>query len=91
MQYILIGFNILNSLILLVLLYIYARNYSKLKTKHNIGLLIFAFLFLVDNILAAVMGLTLWPCYSDQVNGIVLVRRISELIGFSALLYITWR
>ena len=61
MQYILTALSVLNSLVLLALLYIYARNYAHLKTKYNIGLLIFSFLFLIDNILASLMGIMAWP------------------------------
>ncbi len=91
MYEIVFGFNVLNSAILLVLLYVFSRNYAHLRTRHNLGLMIFSFLFLLDNVLALVMGFAFWPCYNTEATGIVLIRRVTEFVGFSSLLYITWR
>ena len=90
-QYLMVGLNALNSVILALLLYIFCRNYRHLKTKYNIGLIIFASLFLLDNVLAGYMKLSYWPVYSEDAVYLVLFRRVIELIGLSSLLCIKWR
>ena len=83
--------SFLNILLLLTLSFIYVRNYRTIKSKFCLGLMIFAFLFLIQNLIAFYFQVTMMYYYSKEVANIALVLNVLEALGFVALLYITWK
>ena len=81
--------------IIVVLLSIYWKNYSKWKSEYTMGLLIFGTFLLIQNILS--MGflappLPPTPPRRGQGNDYALLLiNISQLIALSALLKISWK
>jgi hypothetical protein len=84
-----------NISIIVVLLSIYWKNYSKWKSEYTMGLLIFGIFLLIQNILS--MGflappLPPVPSGGEQGNDYALLLiNISQLIALSALLKISWK
>jgi hypothetical protein len=86
------GINMINIVILLFLLYVFTKNYRHIKSKYNIGLIIFSLVFLIENVIILHLGIFEWP---SVIENIVLLHMITvdfiELLGLLTLLYITWK
>jgi hypothetical protein len=90
--YISLAVNVINVAILLLLLSVYAKNYRDIRSKYNLGLMIFSVIFLVENIVIIHLGLFAWPLLlSEAVIVHMIIIDIIELVGFLMLLYITWK
>lgn len=83
--------SFLNIILLLMLSFIYVRNYRTIKSKFCLGLMIFALLFLIQNLIAFYFQITMMYYYSKEVANIAFVLNALEALGFVALLYITWK
>jgi hypothetical protein len=85
----------LGAAISALLLYVYADNYRHIRCQHNIGLIIFAFLFLVDNLVSLHQAVFVWPFYGEvalpHILSHVFLQDIIDVVGLSALLYVTWK
>lgn len=81
----------LNVAILLSLIYVYAKNYQALNSKFSLGLLIFASILLVENILAFYFNWTMMGLYADKVAQQGLILRALETASLVILGLITWR
>ena len=81
---------VIGTVVSAVLLYIYAKNYRHIKSHYNIGLIIFALLFLIDNIISLHQIIFSWP-YSPSAISHVLLQDLIDVVGLSALLYISWK
>lgn len=92
-QYISIGIYSVSAVISAVLLYIYAKNYRHIKSSYNIGLMIFASLFLLDNLISLHQAIFSWSYLIDDPSIImhILLQDVIDLVGLGALLYITWK
>jgi hypothetical protein len=92
MHSILIGVNTINLVILSLLIYVYVKNYRRIKSKFNLGLLLFSSLFFIENALILHLGLFQWPAL---ISGIVVVHlalvNAIQTLGLLSLLYITWK
>jgi len=77
-------------LILAALLHVYIRNLRKIKSNFTIGLLIFALLFLVQNIVSLYFYLTMMEYYVPAVELHVFIFTLLQTIGFAILLKLTW-
>lgn len=82
---------VIGTTISALLLYIYAKNYRHIKSHYNIGLMIFASLFLIDNIISLHQAIFSWPFDDALVISHMLLQDVIDLIGLSALLFITWK
>ena len=82
---------ILNLFLIVSLLYVYLKNLVKFKSSFTFGLFIFAFLFLVQNVIALYFLFTMMPYYSQGVEVYAFVFSILQTIAFSILNFITWR
>ncbi|EMA39586.1 hypothetical protein [Halococcus hamelinensis] len=92
-------FSALNVLFLLVLAYIWGRNYLRFRSKHTLGLLVFAVLLLAENALAIYFfafhhGLTAWVTDPSLVPPLaqeaMLALRVLEFGGVAFLTWVTW-
>ncbi len=80
--------NTANIVLLLLLLAIYIRSYFKIKSKFTLGLMIFAFLLLMQEV-------TLRPCMSSAMceHRICVIGpfdMVPDIIGFFALLVLMY-
>ena len=81
----------ISVILLLVLIILYIRNLSKIKSQLLIGLLIFTALFFVQNIFALYYSLTMMDYYVPEVEFMVFIFSIFQTIAFSVMLWITWK
>ena len=92
LNYTSIAINAINVVILLFLLYVFTKNYRHIKSRYNIGLIIFSLIFLVENLIILHLGIFQWP---DVVDSVLMLHMITidfiELLGLLTLLYITWK
>ena len=80
----------LSALILASLLHVYIRNLRKIKSNFTLGLLIFALLFLIQNIVSLYFYLTMMDYYVPEVELHVFIFTLLQTIGFAVLLKLTW-
>lgn len=80
----------LSTLILAALLHIYIKNLRKIKSSFTTGLVIFALLFLVQNIVSLYFYLTMMDYYVPAVELHVFIFTLLQTIGFAVLLKLTW-
>lgn len=84
--------NALNVIMLVALLYIFSKNYRHIRSKYNLGLVLFSSLFLAENLLMLHLGVFSWPfCAADEVMLHIVVINTIQLLGLLSLLYITWK
>jgi hypothetical protein len=81
----------LNAAILTSLIYVYAQNYQKLNSKFSLGLLVFASILLLENVLAFYFNWTMMGLYAEKVAQQGLILRALETASLVILGYITWR
>jgi hypothetical protein len=86
----------LNILLLAVLLSIWGRNYLELRSKHALGLMVFAILLLLENVVALYIYLldpTLSVWFSSAVPAIawqgMMSLHLLETVGIAFLVWIT--
>ena len=80
----------ISTLLLGCLMYIYIKNLRKIKSKFTIGLLIFALLFFVQNLVSLFYFITMMDYYSPEIELHVFLFTLLQVIGFAVLLKITW-
>jgi hypothetical protein len=87
----------LNILLLGVLLTVWGRNYLDLRSKHSLGLMVFATLLLLENVVALYIYLldpTLSVWFSSAVPAIawqgMMSLHVLETVGVAFLVWITW-
>lgn len=92
-------FSVLNVVLLLGLGYVWGRNFLQFRSKHTLGLLVFAILLLAENALALYLfvfyhDLTVWINSAKLVPAIaqraMLALRILEFVGIAFLTWVTW-
>ena len=82
--------------VLALLLFIYRSNFRSLRSPLSFGLIVFAVLFLLEN-LAAMYFYFSWSDslstsgYAGAVAMPMLILNAVELVGFSTLLLVSWR
>ena len=80
----------ISTLLLAGLLYVYIKNLKNIKSKFTIGLLVFALLFLLQNLVSLYYYLTMMKYYSPEVEVHVFILTLLQTIAFIILLKITW-
>lgn len=83
--------SMINILLILSLLYVYVKNYSKTKSGFTFGLMLFAFVFLVQNAICLYFSLTMMPYYVVGVESYVLAQSALQTFAFAVMNYITWK
>lgn len=84
--------EVVNAMLLLALLYAYAQNYFKVKSKFTASLLFFAFFFLLERIVAIYFYTATNMCYAAQLAEQVRpILSVIETVGILALLQVTWK
>ena len=78
--------------VLIGLLYVYGTNFRTLRTPLSIGLIVFAGLFLVENLAAMYFYISLNNSgFGAPVAMPMLALNVVQLLGFSTLFYVSWR
>lgn len=92
-------FIVLNLVLLLGLTYVWGRNYVELRSKHALGLVMFAVFLLGENALAGYFfivdpTLATWITTESQVppvaQGAMMLLRVLEFGGLAFLTWVTW-
>jgi hypothetical protein len=65
-------FSTLNVLLLVGLIWVYASNLRKVRAEFTVGLLVFATLFLVQNLISLYSFLAMFMYYASDVGALVL-------------------
>jgi membrane-bound metal-dependent hydrolase YbcI (DUF457 family) len=78
-----------NMAILVVLLAVYGRIYSKTGATFTIGLMVFAGMLMLHNVIAVYGYFAMAPLYSDDLLPYFVGIHIAELAGLLALLKVT--
>ncbi|MBI5224062.1 hypothetical protein HY990_06610 [Candidatus Micrarchaeota archaeon] len=83
--------SIANVLMSILLLYVYIKNYLKMKLSFTLGLIIFALLFFVHNLVAVYFQFAMIMYYTKDVASFALTLNFLEMIGLMSLVYITYK
>jgi hypothetical protein len=89
MMYIAIGLGSINSAILLVLIYLYARIALRTRASYSVGLVIFGSLLLVHNLLTVFAYSTMSPLFGAEALPFLSAMGAAELGGLLVLLRLT--
>ncbi len=81
--------SMINTVILVALLAVYANIYRKTGATFTIGLMVFAGMLMLHNIIAVYGYFAMAPLYSDDLLPYFVVIHIAELLGLIALLKVT--
>lgn len=79
-----------STVILAGLLHVYIKNLKKIKSNFTVGLLVFALLFLMQNLVSLYFYLTMMEYYVPAVELHVFIFTLLQTIGFAILLKLTW-
>lgn len=87
----------LNIVLLGALIYVWGRNYYDIRSKHTLGLLLFALLLLGENVLALYFYLldpllSAWfsTAVPDPAWQAMIALHVFEFVGLAVLTWITW-
>jgi len=80
-------FSAVNVLLLVALLWIYGVSFMKVRAQFTFGLLFFAALFLVQNLISLYAFLTMFMYYAPGVTWIVLSITIVQTAGLGIILW----
>ena len=81
--------SMVNMAILVILLVVYANIYRKTGATFTIGLMIFAGMLMLHNMIAVYGYFAMAPLYSDELLPYFIAIHIAELAGLIALLKVT--
>lgn len=83
-------FAVLNTIVLLVLLSLYARIALKSKAAHSIGLLVFALFLLAQNLITVFAYVTMSPLFGHEALPFLSGISAMEFVGLLVLAKITF-
>jgi len=86
-----LGLQILNSVLLGILIFIYARNLTKIRSNFTLGLLIFAGFLLIQNLIGAYLGIGYMSSMTEPFENYAFAINITETIALLALFWISWK
>lgn len=72
-----------------ILLYLYSKIYSKLKASFTIGLMFFASMIILQNLIVVYAYFSMAPLYGEGLLPYLLLIHVAELAGVASLLKIT--
>ena len=82
--------NAVSIFSLIGLLYVYYKNFKNIKSKFTIGLMIFAALFLLQNLVTFYFNITMMKYYTPEFELYECIFTILQTLAFLILLKITW-
>jgi len=84
-------FSFVNVVLLLALVGVYYDSFRKIRAQFTAGLIFFAAILLVQNLLALYSYLAMFMYYADAVTSIVLAITIAQTVGVVTLLWLSVR
>lgn len=82
----------ISIIVLSGLLLVYAKNFRSIRSAFSVGLVMFAVLFLVQNIAAVALYMSMSDAqYPVGVAMPMLALNLTELCGFGILFWISWQ
>lgn len=82
------GFNILMTFALIA---VYARNMQVVRSRMTFGMLLFASMFLLENIFSLYFYNSILAQGITSITTFNLVVKFLEMLGLLTLLYVTWK
>lgn len=80
-----------NIVLLLGLLYVYSSNLRQVRTPFGLGLVVFALLFVAQNVVGMLTVMNWWSQgWGPGVAEPMLAINLAETAAFSVLLFISW-
>lgn len=86
-----VGLALLNTVLALVLGWVYAQNHREIRSPLTLGLLLFAAFFVLHNALVAYHYLTMMPQFLGVGETWLFIEGVLQAGGISALVYATLR
>ena len=83
--------SVANIMLILSLMYIYGKNHQRIRSGFTTGLLLFTFIFLVQNLVGLYFTATMMPYYVEGVEGYALALTVMQTAAFAVMNYITWK
>ena len=83
------GVGIVNVALLIALLTVYAKVYNRTRAVFTVGLMFFACMLMLHNVIAVYAYFAMEPLYAVALLPYFIVIHITELAGISVLLKIT--
>jgi hypothetical protein len=80
-------FSLVNILLLIALIGIYSNSFRKVHAQFTAGLLFFAAMFLVQNLITLYSFLSMFMYFASGVTGLVLAITVVQTAGLAALLW----
>ncbi len=84
-------FSFVNILLLIGLLAVYANGFRKIKAAFTAGLIFFAGMFLLQNLLAFYSYVAMFMYYASNVEMFVMVITVAQSAGLAVLLWLSLR
>jgi hypothetical protein len=84
-----VAFAAVNSAMLLALLFIYGKIVMRSRASDPIGLVFFAFLLLLQNLLTVFSYMAMWPLFTGEIVPYLLAFSVLEFGGLIVLLRVT--
>ena len=84
-----IVFSVLNTILLVILLMVFARIAVRTRASHSVGLVNFALLLLANSLLTAYSYATMASFFGDEALPYLSTMSVLEFVGLAALLKIT--
>ena len=81
--------SFVNVFLLAILLIMYVKIYSTSKAQYTLGLMFFACMLIVHNVIGLFGYFSMAPLYADDLLPYFLLIHLTELAGITALLKIT--
>jgi hypothetical protein len=82
-------FSLLNAVLLLVLLFVFAGIAVRSRASHSVGLMFFALLLLANSVLTAYSYATMAPFFGREALPYLSTMSVLEFVGLAVLLKIT--
>lgn len=83
--------HVVNIVLLGILVSIYVRNLTRMKSNFTIGLLIFASFLLVQNLVGIYLGIDYLGYMTEPFENYAFAINITETIALLALFWISWK
>jgi hypothetical protein len=84
-------FTTVNVLLLVALLWVYLNSFRKVRAQFTAGLVIFAALFLAQNLISLFSFLTMFMYYAADVTWLVLLITVVQTAGLAIILWMALR
>jgi hypothetical protein len=86
-----VGFIVINIILTILLVVVYTKNYKAIKSKMTLGLLFFALMFLVENLIDFYFYNLMIVQLAFDFTTIHFMVNLIEMVGLLVLSYVTWR